>query len=84
MNFYWIPCSSHGQSWSSCFDWRIVKNIDAAAYEKNINQDVKLPSTKKQIDRNDKTEYWPTSIKESLDWLLFWYHGVHCRQEREW
>ena len=47
------------------------KNVDAAAYENNLNQDVKIPSIKKKIDRNNKTEYWPTSIKESLNWLPF-------------
>ena len=28
-------------------EWK--KNIDAAAYEKNINQDVKIPSIKKKL-----------------------------------
>ena len=50
-------------------EWK--QNIDAAAYEKNLYQDLKLPSIKKKIDRNDKIEYWPTSIKESLNWLPF-------------
>ena len=49
------------------------QNIDAAAYENNINQDVKIPSTKKKKDRNNKPEYWPTSIKEILNWLPFLY-----------
>ena len=49
-----------------------IKNIDAAAYEKNRYKDEKLPSIKKKIDRNDKTEYWPKIIKESLHWLLFY------------
>ena len=42
-------------------EWK--QNLDAAAYETNLNQDVNIPSIKKQIDRNDKTKYWPTSIK---------------------
>ena len=42
-------------------EWK--QNIDAAAYIKNLNQDVKIPSIKKTIYRNDKIEYWPTSIK---------------------
>ena len=50
-------------------EWK--KNIDAAAYEKNLNQDVNIPWINKKIDCNDKTEYWPTSIKESLNWLPF-------------
>ena len=39
------------------------QNINAAAYENNLNTDVKIPSIKKKIDRNNKNEYWPTSIK---------------------
>ena len=31
-----------------------IQNIDAASYEINLDQDVKLPSIKKKIDRNDK------------------------------
>ena len=50
-------------------EWK--QNVDAAAYENNLNQDVKIPSIKKKIDRNNKPEYWPTSIKESLNWLPF-------------
>ena len=33
-----------------------IKNLDAAVYEKYIYKDEKLPSIKKKIDRNDKTE----------------------------
>ena len=50
-------------------EWK--QNLDTAAYEENIYKDVKLPSIKKKIDRNDKTEYWTKSIKESLNWLPF-------------
>ena len=49
----------------------LKQNLDAAAYEKNLYKYVKLPSTKKKMDRNDKTEYCPTSIKESINWLPF-------------
>ena len=48
-----------------------IQNLDAAAYEKNIHKDEKLPSMKKKIDRNYKTECWPKSIMESLNWLPF-------------
>ena len=47
------------------------KNIDAAVYGKNLNQDVKIPQIKKQVDRNNKTEYWPTTKKEKINWLPF-------------
>ena len=39
---------------------------------KKSNQDVKIPSIKKKMDRNKKTENWPTSIKESINWLPFY------------
>ena len=50
-------------------EWK--QNLDSVAYENNINQYVKLTSmnSKKQIVRNDKTEYCPTSINGSLYWL---------------
>ena len=48
-----------------------MKKIDTSAYEKNLNRDVKLPQTKENIDFNDKTEYWPTSIKEIMNWLIY-------------
>ena len=51
-------------------EWK--QNIDAAAYENKLNQDVKIPSINKTIDHNDKTEYWTTSIKESLNCLPFY------------
>ena len=59
------------------------QNIDAAAYEKNLNQDVKIPSFKKTIDHIDKNKYRPTTIKESINWLPILYYGVCCRQDRE-
>ena len=48
-------------------EWK--QNVDAIAYENNINQDVRIPSIKKTFDRNNNLEYWPTSIKEILKWL---------------
>ena len=48
-----------------------IQNIDAAAYENNLYKDETLPSIKKKVDGNDKTEYWPKSIMESLNWLPF-------------
>ena len=50
-------------------EWK--QNIHADAYENNLYQDVKISSIKKNIDRNHKTEYWPTNIKEILNWLPF-------------
>ena len=42
-------------------EWK--HNLDNASYEKNLNQDVNIPSVKKNIARNNKTEYWPTIVK---------------------
>ena len=39
-----------------------IQNIDAVAYEKNLNQEEKLPSMKKKVYRNYKTDCWPKSI----------------------
>ena len=47
------------------------KNIDAAVYEKHLHKDDKLPSMKKKIDRDYKTECWPKIIIEILNWLPF-------------
>ena len=38
---------------------------------KKLYKDEKLLSIKKKIDLNDKTEYWPKIIMESLNWLPF-------------
>ena len=46
-----------------------IQNIDDDAYEKNLHKDEKLPSMKKKIDLNYKTELWPKSIMKSLNWL---------------
>ena len=36
-------------------EWK--QNLDAAAYEKNLNQDIKVPSIKKKINRNEINKY---------------------------
>ena len=48
-----------------------MQNTNAVAYEKYRYKDENVPSIKKKIDRNDKTEYWPKSIVGSLNWLTF-------------
>ena len=37
----------------------------------NINKEINLPSNKKEIDHHDKMTYWPTSIKEVINWFPF-------------
>ena len=39
--------------------------------KKYIQRCLNLPSIKKTIDRNDKTQYCPKIIEESINWLPF-------------
>ena len=50
-------------------EWK--QNLDATDYGNSLYKDVNLSSIERKIYRNDKTEYWPTSINQSLDWLPF-------------
>ena len=49
-------------------EWKL--NIDAAEYEKNMAKS-NLPSNKKIINRQDDHDYWPASIKSTLQWFPF-------------
>ena len=50
-------------------EWKL--HIDTAAYENKIDANVYKPSVKKEIDRHDRKPYWPTSIKEIIQWFTF-------------
>ena len=50
-------------------EWRL--NIDAAQYEINIYANLYKPSEKNKCNRIDSDDYWPTSIKETIQWFLF-------------
>ena len=50
-------------------EWKL--NIDAAVYEKKINANVYIPSSKIKIDCHDSKLYWPTSIKDTIHWFPF-------------
>ena len=58
---YLVPVMDNLDHTGLIEEWRQI--LDAAAYEKTLNQDVKLPSKNKTTDCNNKTEYCPTSIK---------------------
>ena len=45
-------------------------NLDAASYEKNDANAYK-PSAKREIDLQDRDLYWPTSIKDRIQWFTF-------------
>ena len=60
-----------------------IQNLHTAAYEKNLHKDEKLPSIKKKIDHNYKTDCWPKGIKKNQLVTFSWYNGVRCRQDRE-
>ena len=66
---YLVPIMKYIEHPALIEEW--IQNIDAAAYEKNLHTDEKLPLMKKKIDSNYKTECWPKSIMESLNWLPF-------------
>ena len=45
-------------------EWKL--NIDAAAYERNIDANMYKHSNKKEIDCNDRDLYWPSKIKDTI------------------
>ena len=50
-------------------DWKL--NLDAEAYERNIDANVSKTSDKKENDCHDSDLYWPTTIKDKIQWFLF-------------
>ena len=46
-------------------EWK--RNLDAAAYEKNANKYIKIPSKNKETDLHCSIDYWPTIIKEGIN-----------------
>ena len=50
-------------------EWKL--NLEAVVYEKKIDADVYKPSSKKEIDHHDSNSYWPTSIKDTIQWFTF-------------
>ena len=38
---------------------------------KTLNQEIKLPSKNKEINRRCRITYWPTSKKEAIQWFPF-------------
>ena len=50
-------------------EWEL--NIDAAAYENNIDANVSKPYDKKEIDCHDGDLYCATSIKYTTQWFHF-------------
>ena len=47
------------------------QNLDAAAYEIILNEEVKILSKSKEIDNHDSQSYRPTSIIEEIQWFPF-------------
>ena len=50
-------------------EWRL--NIDAGEYKWNIDADLYEPSEKKKFNGYDIDDYWPTSMKETIQWFTF-------------
>ena len=41
------------------------------AYEKKLNEEVNIPSIKKEIDRHDSKSYWPIITIKDIQWFTF-------------
>ena len=50
-------------------EWKL--NIDSAAYENKIDANMYKPSAKKKIYRHGSNSYWPTSVKDTINWFPF-------------
>ena len=50
-------------------EWKL--NIGAAEYERNIDANLYKPSEINKFDFHDSESYWPTSIKDTIDWFTF-------------
>ena len=50
-------------------EWRL--NIYAAEYKQNIDANLYKPFEKEKLHCVDSVDYWPTSIKETIQWFTF-------------
>ena len=50
-------------------EWKI--NLDATEYERNIDANLYKPSEKKKFNRYNSDKYWPTPIKDTIQWFPF-------------
>ena len=46
-------------------------NLNAEAYEINIDANMSKPYDKIEIDLHNSNLYWPTSIKDTIQWFTF-------------
>ena len=46
-----------------------ILNLDAAEYKRNIYANLYKPSGKNEFNCHDSDNYWPTSIKETIQWF---------------
>ena len=62
-----------------------ILDIDAAEYERNIDANLYKPSEKKNFNRVDSGDYWPASIRETIQWFPFitiMEHTVNITEKR--
>ena len=50
-------------------EWKLI--IDAAEYERNIDSNLYKTSEKNKFNRVDSDEFWPTPIKDTIQWFTF-------------
>ena len=64
---YVVPLLKYINHPSLLQEWKL--NLDNASYERNIDANMYKPSEK--IDRHDTDLYWPTTIKDTIQWVNF-------------
>ena len=50
-------------------EWKL--NLYAAEYKRNIYANLHKPSGETKFNPIDSEDYWPTSIKETIQWFTF-------------
>ena len=50
-------------------EWKL--NLNAEEYERNIDTNLYKPSEKKKVNSHNSDKYWPTSIKDTIQWFPF-------------
>ena len=50
-------------------EWKL--NPYTEEYERKIDTNLYKTSEKKKLDRHDSDSYWPTSVKDTIDWFSF-------------
>ena len=50
-------------------EWKL--NLNTVEYEKYIDANLYKPYKKNKFNHHDSESYWPTSIKDTINWFTF-------------